>query len=135
MVNEALQFGTQFPAWLLLAGGAALGWLRNFWQLLYNHKITASDLLNFIDGIIASQGRLLVMTTNHPRRLDPALVRAGRVDKRWAFDYAQRPELEAFYNAAQAQGLACMPMEDFFLMLPVQATIADAQALLLGQRQ
>ena len=48
-------------------------------------KITTSDLLNYIDGIIASQGRILVMTTNYPEKLDRALVRAGRVDRRWEY--------------------------------------------------
>ncbi len=39
-----------------------------------------SGILNAIDGIIASEGRLLIMTTNHPDKLDPALVRPGRID-------------------------------------------------------
>ena len=47
--------------------------------------ITLSGLLNSFDGVIASDGRLLIMTTNHSDRLDPALVRSGRIDKRWHF--------------------------------------------------
>ena len=39
-----------------------------------------SGLLNAIDGVAAQEGRALVMTTNHPERLDPALVRPGRAD-------------------------------------------------------
>lgn len=43
--------------------------------------ITFSGFLNCIDGVIASQnGRILVMSTNHRDRLDPALIRPGRVD-------------------------------------------------------
>lgn len=95
-------------------------------------KITASDLLNFIDGIIASQGRLLVMTTNYPEKLDAALVRAGRIDRRWHIDYAEKPELLRFWNVAYAAGLT-VPSHDVYLhSLPRKATIADAQALLLG---
>jgi hypothetical protein len=45
--------------------------------------VTLSGLLNAIDGVASSEGRLLVMTTNHPEKLDSALVRGGRVDKRW----------------------------------------------------
>lgn len=45
--------------------------------------ITFSSLLNCIDGVLAPQnGRVLVMSTNHPERLDPALIRPGRVDVR-----------------------------------------------------
>lgn len=41
-----------------------------------------SALLNSIDGVLSADGRLLIMTTNHPEYLDPALVRPGRVDLR-----------------------------------------------------
>ncbi len=43
--------------------------------------ITFSGFLNCIDGVIAAQnGRILIMSTNHIDRLDPALIRPGRVD-------------------------------------------------------
>lgn len=42
--------------------------------------ITFSGLLNTIDGVASSEERLLFMTTNHLDRLDPALIRPGRVD-------------------------------------------------------
>jgi chaperone BCS1 len=40
--------------------------------------LTLSGLLNAIDGIIASDGRILIATTNHLELLDPALIRKGR---------------------------------------------------------
>lgn len=43
-------------------------------------QITFSGLLNAIDGIAAAEGRLLVMTTNHIDKIDPALRRPGRSD-------------------------------------------------------
>ncbi len=42
--------------------------------------VTLAGLLNAIDGIMATEGRLLVCTTNYRDRLDPALTRAGRCD-------------------------------------------------------
>jgi chaperone BCS1 len=42
--------------------------------------VSLAGLLNALDGIIATEGRLLVCTTNHRDRLDPALTRAGRCD-------------------------------------------------------
>ncbi|KAI3821021.1 hypothetical protein L1987_08577 [Smallanthus sonchifolius] len=47
-----------------------------------NDKITLSGLLNFIDGLWSSCGdeRIIVFTTNHKERLDPALLRPGRMD-------------------------------------------------------
>ncbi|CAK9137984.1 unnamed protein product [Ilex paraguariensis] len=47
-----------------------------------NTKLTLSGLLNFIDGLWSSCGdeRIIVFTTNHKDRLDPALLRPGRMD-------------------------------------------------------
>lgn len=45
--------------------------------------VTLSGLLNAVDGVASSEGRLLIMTTNHPDKLDPALLRPGRVDLRF----------------------------------------------------
>ncbi|CAI9769084.1 unnamed protein product [Fraxinus pennsylvanica] len=45
-------------------------------------KVTLSGLLNFVDGLWSSCGdeRIIVFTTNHKDRLDPALLRPGRMD-------------------------------------------------------
>ncbi|KAL2490681.1 cytochrome BC1 synthesis [Abeliophyllum distichum] len=45
-------------------------------------KVTLSGLLNFIDGLWSSCGdeRIIVFTTNHKEKLDPALLRPGRMD-------------------------------------------------------
>ena len=37
-------------------------------------------LLNIIDGLIETPGRILIMTTNKPEFLDKALIRPGRID-------------------------------------------------------
>ncbi|PON99587.1 Spastin [Trema orientale] len=44
--------------------------------------LTLSGLLNFIDGLWSSCGdeRIIIFTTNHKERLDPALLRPGRMD-------------------------------------------------------
>ncbi|SIN73435.1 chaperone BCS1 [Singulisphaera sp. GP187] len=43
--------------------------------------VTLSGLLNALDGVSSREGRILFLTTNHPERLDPALIRPGRVDR------------------------------------------------------
>ncbi|KAF8013022.1 hypothetical protein BT93_I1015 [Corymbia citriodora subsp. variegata] len=52
-------------------------------------KVTLSGLLNFIDGIWSACGgeRLIVFTTNHLDKLDPALIRRGRMDKHIEMSY------------------------------------------------
>lgn len=41
-----------------------------------------SAVLNALDGLTSAEDLMIVMTTNHPDRLDPALVRPGRIDYR-----------------------------------------------------
>ncbi|KAM7508076.1 hypothetical protein LguiA_018529 [Lonicera macranthoides] len=58
-------------------------------------NVTLSGLLNFIDGLwSACKGeRLIVFTTNHVEKLDPALIRRGRMDKHIELSYCS---FEAF---------------------------------------
>ncbi len=44
--------------------------------------VTLSGVLNVLDGFHAPTGVLFVMTTNHVEKLDPALLRPGRIDYR-----------------------------------------------------
>lgn len=45
-------------------------------------QLTLSGLLNFIDGLWSTCGdeRIIIFTTNHKEKLDPALLRPGRMD-------------------------------------------------------
>ncbi|XP_014508118.1 AAA-ATPase At3g50940 [Vigna radiata var. radiata] len=47
-----------------------------------NVQLSLCGLLNFIDGLWSSCGdeRIIILTTNHKERLDPALLRPGRMD-------------------------------------------------------
>lgn len=42
--------------------------------------ITLDDILNMWDGIRETPGRILIITSNHYNKLDPALTRPGRID-------------------------------------------------------
>ncbi len=44
-------------------------------------ELNLAGLLNVLDGVIDTPDRIIVMTTNVPEMLDPALVRPGRIDK------------------------------------------------------
>ncbi|KAB5590721.1 Mitochondrial chaperone BCS1 [Ceratobasidium theobromae] len=55
----------------------------------YQSGVTFSGLLNALDGVASGEERILFMTTNHLSRLDPALVRPGRVDLIQLLDDAQ----------------------------------------------
>ena len=45
-----------------------------------SEQVTLSFILNLLDGILETPGRILIMTSNYPDRLDKALIRPGRID-------------------------------------------------------
>jgi chaperone BCS1 len=59
--------------------------------------ISLAGLLNVIDGVASHEGRVLIMTTNHPENLDEALTRPGRVDVRIPFTLATRTQIKDIF--------------------------------------
>lgn len=59
--------------------------------------LTFTGLLNGLDGIGEPTGTIFIMTTNFIDRLDPALIRAGRVDMKVKFNAANDKQLEEFF--------------------------------------
>jgi chaperone BCS1 len=56
--------------------------LKNNKRTSFKHtdRLNLSCLLNILDGIIETPGRIIIMTTNYPEKLDKALLREGRID-------------------------------------------------------
>ncbi|KDQ15629.1 hypothetical protein BOTBODRAFT_624533 [Botryobasidium botryosum FD-172 SS1] len=54
----------------------------------YQSGVTLSGLLNALDGVASAEERIVFMTTNHVSRLDPALIRPGRIDVQELLDDA-----------------------------------------------
>jgi chaperone BCS1 len=79
--------------------------------------LTFSGLLNAIDGIASAEGRIIVMTTNHLDRLDPALIRPGRADVKLSIgnataDQARRLFERFFPNHGHLAGVFVELIED-----------------------
>jgi len=70
-------------------GGASAGY--GYASDLKKDKLNLSGLLNVLDGVVDTPERILIMTTNHPEQLDPALIRPGRIDKKILLGY-MKPE-------------------------------------------
>ena len=60
--------------------------------------VTLGGLLSSIDGIQASEGRLLFATTNKYHALDPALTRPGRMDVHVEFTHASKGQAEELFK-------------------------------------
>ena len=61
------------------------------------NRLTLSGLLNALDGVASTEGRIVFMTTNYLERLDKALIRPGRVDLKLFIDYASLYQLERMF--------------------------------------
>lgn len=53
--------------------------------------LTLGGVLNAIDGVVGASGRILVVTTNKLDKIDPALLRPGRIDLTLELSYMTPP--------------------------------------------
>jgi mitochondrial chaperone BCS1 len=60
--------------------------------------VTFSGLLNALDGLAAGEERIAFLTTNHIDRLDPALIRPGRIDMIQHLGSATRYQAEMMWD-------------------------------------
>ncbi|KAK7864167.1 hypothetical protein R5R35_004083 [Gryllus longicercus] len=61
------------------------------------NRVTFSGLLNCLDGVASTEARLVFMTTNYLERLDPALIRPGRVDMKEYIGPCSPHQIEQMY--------------------------------------
>ncbi|KAL6656636.1 hypothetical protein ACP70R_004416 [Stipagrostis hirtigluma subsp. patula] len=87
-----------------------------------DNKVTLSGLLNVIDGLWSSSGeeRIIVFTTNYKDRLDPALLRSGRMDMHIHMGYCC---WEAFRTLAKNYFL----VDDHPLFPEIQELLSEAE--------
>jgi hypothetical protein len=64
-------------------------------KLLKPKGFDLSCFLNVLDGIIELHGVMIIITTNHPEKLDEALIRPGRIDYKYEF---KKANLETIHN-------------------------------------
>lgn len=84
-------------------------------------KISLSALLNVIDGVTSQEGRVLIMTTNYITRLDEALIRPGRVDKKVELGLADKKMTdELFHIVFKPMEGDAAPPENAQLDVPAQ---------------
>lgn len=65
----------------------------------YRGGLSFSGLLNGLDGVATPQGLVFMMTTNHPEKLDAALIRDGRVDMKVEFPKSTPEAVKVMFRA------------------------------------
>ncbi|KNA12944.1 hypothetical protein SOVF_120510 [Spinacia oleracea] len=82
--------------------------------------VTLSGLLNFIDGIWSACGeeRIIVFTTNYMDKLDPALVRPGRMDVHIELSYCR-------YDAFKVLAKNYLKLESHSLFQPIERLLKE----------
>ena len=85
-------------------------------------------------GTVEYPGRILIMTSNYPERLDKALVRKGRVDLNLRMKKASaaitKEMYENFYDDTWPEHLSLAAANDFQHPTNVTATVPQLRALL-----
>lgn len=92
------------------------------------YGVTLHGLLQALDGVDAGEGRITFITTNHAEQLDPALLRAGRVDKRFTFTKAAPDQIRRIVGRFYGPNVDPSPIVD---ALAGQVAMADVQELLI----
>jgi len=95
-----------------------------------DESLTFSGLLNAIDGIGAPEGRVIFMTTNHIDRIDPALIRPGRIDVRLTFGTATTSQVKRLFQRFHPDATNS-DADAFAASVSTTVTMADVQGLLL----
>ena len=80
------------------------------------NELKLSDLLEALDGVLEMSGRMLIMTTNHLEKLDPALIRPGRVDTSLELKRCNKNTIrqffESFFGKEQCHAVAMKNIKD-----------------------
>ncbi|XP_057545519.1 AAA-ATPase At4g25835-like [Amaranthus tricolor] len=121
-------------------------------QLLYSHhglddgptrpgSVTLSGLLNFTDGLWSCCGseRIFVFTTNHVEKLDPALLRSGRMDMHIHLSYCSFEALKILvknYLGLEEGDIEMETLNEFERVVDkARMTPADVSEVLIRHRR
>lgn len=91
------------------------------------NRLTFSGLLNAIDGVTSTEGRIVFMTTNYVDRLDPALIRPGRVDLKQYIGHCSQGQCKAMFKRFYPDVLPDMATDFAAKIADLGADVSSAQ--------
>lgn len=98
-------------------------------------RVTLSGILNFTDGLWSCCGgeRIIIFTTNHKDRLDPALLRPGRMDMHIHLSFCTFPAFKCLaFNYLQIEDHPLFSAVEDRLSGSAEMTPADISEILIG---
>lgn len=78
---------------------------------LMEPKKSIGHMLNTLDGILGLTNVIYIFTTNHVDKLDPAILRPGRIDLKLHIDYATPETFDQFLKSFYNRGIPDMNMK------------------------
>jgi len=103
---------------------------RNRETLHEKCPLTFSGLLNALDGVSSTDGQIFILTTNFVDKLDEALIRSGRVDRKIQFPPVEpklaRQMFLQFYPGEEASAEEFEDQMTLLLNNPVQIKLCMA---------
>ncbi|TFK55112.1 hypothetical protein OE88DRAFT_1732380 [Heliocybe sulcata] len=98
----------------------------------YQSAVTFSGFLNVLDGVASGEERIIFMTTNHIEKLDPALIRPGRVDLALLVDDASPVQAKTlfrqFYGGDDPQHVAEVAKDEMENLADMLGHLVTAEA-------
>jgi len=79
----------------------------NSLNLTSKSTINLETMLNILDGYSFLHESLIFFTTNHIEKLDPALIRCGRIDEKYKFGYASEKQIKQMLKFYDLDDLYC----------------------------
>ncbi|KAJ7634405.1 P-loop containing nucleoside triphosphate hydrolase protein [Roridomyces roridus] len=101
--------------------------------------VTLSGLLNVLDSVSSEEGRLTFATTNHIKNLDPALIRAGRMDLKIKYSLATASQIEevfkVFFSETDSTEVEQCASKFAAAVPPEMYSVAQIQGYLLNKKR
>lgn len=60
--------------------------------------LTLANILELLDGIVETSGRIVIFTSNYPQHIDKALLRPGRINCMVEFKKLSRDQINSMFN-------------------------------------
>lgn len=93
----------------------------------FQSGVTFSGLLNALDGVASAEECITFMTTNHPERLDPALLRPGRIDYKIMVNNATESQVKRMFLRFYDEKHLCEEFLEKFKALGLLGKVSTAQ--------